>query len=266
MHTRNHQRPPHSAKSQAASRLTQLLTSRRRALRWRLLFVGAVLAVTLLLTLLSKAHAAGGAYVVDDAAINSPGECNVDAWHKGSRHQGSQYQSVLSSACTFGALPGYQLGASFSREPGDGGAAQHLSPQLKTQLLSQPALGLAVALAASADVALDRRHAFDGASLTLPVTLQPVEALRLNVNLGRVYAYDQAEHSNHWSWGGGIEYAAADALSLLAERFGERHADSGWQAGPRLHLGPALDLDLLLGRQLNAERDSWLVAGFSLRF
>lgn len=51
-----------------------LPASRQRALRRNLIFIGALL----VLGLLSKAFAAGGSYVVDDGAINAPGECNID--------------------------------------------------------------------------------------------------------------------------------------------------------------------------------------------
>ncbi|MNQ63381.1 hypothetical protein D3C85_777600 [compost metagenome] len=49
-------------------------------------------------------------------------------------------------------------------------------------------------------------------------------------------------------------------------RAGEQRGAQGWQAGPRLLLAPALDLDLVLGRQLDAGRDRWLVTGATLRF
>ena len=62
--------------------LLLLPAAKRRALRRNLVFIGLTLAVLLLIALLSKAHAAGGAYVVDDGAINAPGTCNVDAWFK----------------------------------------------------------------------------------------------------------------------------------------------------------------------------------------
>ncbi|MCY1538146.1 hypothetical protein D9M68_736710 [compost metagenome] len=238
----------------------------RRALRWRLLFVGATLGATLLLGLLSRANAAGGAYQVDDAAINPAGECNVDAWHQRGHHKGRQYRSVLAPACTFSALPDVQLGAALARERDGESRYELLSPELKTLLLSRGALGLAVALAASADFVLDRSHAVEAAGLTLPLTYQPGESLRLNANLGWGYARDEGERNHRWRGGLGFEYTAADVLSLVAERFGEQRGSQGWQAGPRLLLAPALDLDLVLGRQLDAGRDRWLVTGATLRF
>lgn len=264
LHDQHHAVPTAGRKPE--SLLGQLPAPMRRALRWRLLFVGATLGVTLLLALLSRANAAGGAYQVDDAAINPAGECNVDAWHQRSRHQGRQYQTVLASACTFTALPDLQLGAALARDRLDAAGQTLVSPELKTLLLSREDIGLAVALAASADFVFDRRHAFEAAELNLPLTYQPGEPLRLNANLGWGHAHDDGERNHRWRGGLGLEYAAADALTLIAERFGEQRGGQGWQAGPRLHLGQALDLDLVMGRQLNAGGDRWLVTGATLHF
>ena len=65
------------------SRHTLLLLppAKRRALQRNLIFIGVILGLVLVAALISKAQAAGGAYVVDDGAINTPGECNVDAWY-----------------------------------------------------------------------------------------------------------------------------------------------------------------------------------------
>ncbi|MGV8561836.1 hypothetical protein [Pseudomonas aeruginosa] len=238
----------------------------RRALSWRLGFVAAALACVLLLALLSEARAAGGAYRVDDGEIDPVGECNLDAWHQRERHHGNRYQSVLSPACTFSALPSVQLGAALVREGDAGDRHSRLSPELKTPLLARDDLGLALALALSADLYLDRRHAFEGADFNLPLSYQPFEALRLNAGVGLGHAYAEGERRHRWNWGMGMEYRVGQPLTLIAERFGESAGDSGWQAGPRLHLGERLDLDLLVGGHLRGERERWLVSGATLRF
>ncbi|MNT69169.1 hypothetical protein D3C72_2074670 [compost metagenome] len=63
-----------------------------------------------------------------------------------------------------------------------------------------------------------------------------------------------------------MEYDLADALTLIAERFGQRGGQQAWQAGPRLHIGERLDLDLVVGRDLTQDRDQWLTTGVTLRF
>ncbi|MDT4843720.1 hypothetical protein FQZ97_776550 [compost metagenome] len=242
-----------------------LPASLSRGLRWRLAFLAMVLGAVLL-GLLSEAWAAGGAYRVDDGEINPAGECNLDAWHQWDRHHANRYQSVLAPACTFSALPSLQLGAALVREGEAGERHSRMSPELKTPLLVRDDLGLALALALSADVYTDRRHAFEGAGFNLPLTYQPFDSLRLNAGLGLSHAYAEGERRHHWNWGAGLEYAVGESLTLIAERFGESAGDSGWQAGPRLHLGERLDLDLLVGGQLHGERGRWLVSGTTLRF
>ncbi|MDO2217644.1 hypothetical protein Q2470_29455, partial [Pseudomonas aeruginosa] len=76
---------------------------------------------------------------VDDGEIDPVGECNLDAWHQRERHHGNRYQSVLSPACTFSALPSVQLGAALVREGDAGDRHSRLSPELKTPLLARDA-------------------------------------------------------------------------------------------------------------------------------
>ena len=232
---------------------TWLPASRQRALRRNLFFIGATLAVGLL----SKAFAAGGTYVVDDGAINAPGECNVDAGYTRSIQR-----TTLSAACTSGALPNLQWGAAIEDEPG----LSHLSPQLKGSLWAWQDAGVEIAWAAAAHIAVDRRHPFDGADLGVPLTWQAFETLRLNLNAGWSHAYDDGEQNQRLTWGTGLEYRVADSLTLLAERYGQQHGDQAWQAGPRVHLGKQVDVDLVVGRNLTGDHDRWLTTGATLRF
>ena len=240
--------------------LLLLPPAKRRALQRNLIFIGLTLALLLIIALLSKAHAAGGAYVVDDGAINAPGECNVDAWFTANRHDGSTHSETLSPACTFSGLPSVQWGTALSRADGETQA----NPQLKAQVLSRSSVQIAVS--AGAHLALDRRHAFDGADLNVPLTWQPVQALRLNLNAGWTHAYDDGEQNHRLTWGTGVEYQTAQWLTLIAERYGQQGGDQAWQAGPRVHLGELFDVDLVVGRSLIGERDQWLSTGATLRF
>ncbi|MEN4948380.1 hypothetical protein [Pseudomonas proteolytica] len=235
------------------SAFTWLPASRQRALRRNLIFIGATLAVGLL----SKAFAAGGSYVVDDGAINAPGECNVDAGYTRSTQR-----TTLSAACTSGALPNLQWGAAIEDEPG----LSQLSPQLKGSLWAWQDAGVEIAWAAAAHIAVDRRHPFDGADLGVPLTWQAFETLRLNLNAGWSHAYDDGEQNQRLTWGTGLEYRVADSLTLLAERYGQQHGDQAWQAGPRVHLGKQVDVDLVVGRNLTGDHDRWLTTGATLRF
>ncbi|MBU4631995.1 hypothetical protein [Pseudomonas chlororaphis] len=255
-----------SRNNRFASLTRDLPPAKRRMLQRNLMFVTLTLSLIGLLTLVAKANAAGGAYGVDDGAINAPGECNLDLWYQSLRHQGSNHGAVFSPACTFAGLPWLQVGAALERSREDGHGETQLSPQLKAQLWNREDLGLQLALATSAHFALNRGHAFDGGDISLPLTYQPLQSLRLNFNAGWAHAYDDGQQNHRWTWGSGFEYDLGERLTLVAERYGQRGGEQAWQAGPRLHLGANLDLDLVLGGQLNEGRDRWLTSGATLRF
>jgi hypothetical protein len=63
-----------------------------------------------------------------------------------------------------------------------------------------------MAVSAGANVALDRRHAFDGADFNVPLTWHPLEPLRLNLNAGWTHAYDDGEQNHRLTWGTSVEY------------------------------------------------------------
>src|SRR3990167_11014195 len=124
------------------SRHTLLLLppAKRRALQRNLIFIGMTLGLVFVVALISKAQAACGAYAVDDGAINTPGECNVDAWYSAHRHDGGTHNETLSPACTFEALPAVQWGAALSRANRE----TQVSPQVKAQVMSRQDLRLEI--------------------------------------------------------------------------------------------------------------------------
>ena len=229
-------------------------------------WVGATLSLLVTLDLATKAHAAGGSYVVDDGAINSPGECNIDTWFTSNRHDSSTHNAVISQGCTSRNLPWLQWGGAAEQDHSDDSTANRLSPQLKAQLYANQDQSLELALSGEAHYALKGSRRYDGADLNLPLTWQPFEPLRLNLNGGWSHAYNDGKQTRRLTWGSGFEYTVADALTLIGERYGEEGADQSWQAGPRLHIGTAVDLDLVVGRNLNGDRDRWLTTGATVRF
>lgn len=250
----------------SSSLLKHLPPAQRRSLQRAVVLVGATFGTFLLLSLYSKAHAAGGSYVVDDGGINDPGQCNIDTWYKSGRHHAASGETVLSADCTPTGLPAVQLGADINRSRDDGEHTTMLSPHLKASIFTREDLGLEAAVLTQAHVATDRRHAFDGADVALPLTYTPFEALRLTVSAGWYHAHNDGAPSEGRTWGGGVEYDVLKSLTLVAERFGQQGGDQGWQAGPRLHIGKNLDIDLVAGQHLSGDRDRWLTTGATVRF
>ncbi|WP_191487552.1 hypothetical protein [Pseudomonas sp. FEN] len=250
----------------STSLLKHLPAAQRRALQRSVVFVGATFGSFLPLSLYSKAHAAGGSYVVDDGGVNAPGQCNVDTWYKSGRHHAASGETVLSADCAPSGLPSVQLGADINRSRDDGEHRTMLSPHLKASIFTREDLGLEAAVLVQAHVATARRHAFDGADLALPLTYTPFEALRLTVSGGWYHAHNDGAPGEGLTWGSGVEYDILPSLTLVAERFGQQDGDQGWQAGPRLHIGKHLDIDLVAGQHLSGDRDRWLTTGATVRF
>ncbi|MGP0011195.1 MAG: hypothetical protein ACLPL7_00695, partial [Pseudomonas sp.] len=68
------------------------------------------------------------------------------------------------------------------------------------------------------------------------------------------------------TWPSGMENDVLKSLTLVAERFGQQDGDQGWQAGPRLHIGKNLDIDLVAGQHLSGDHDRWFTTGATVRF
>ena len=243
-----------------------LIAAKSRMLKRNLLFLAITAGTTATLALCAKAQAAGGAYVVDDGAINAPRECNVDLWHQSARHKGSNHDNVIASACTFNQLPWLQLGAALQRQYADGSGETQVNPQIKVQLLNRQDLGLQLALAGSARWARRRAHGFDGGDLSLPVTFNATDSVRLHLNVGWAHAYDDSEQNHRSTWGIASEYDLTQRLTLIAQRYGEQGGEQGWQGGPRLHAGQHLDLDLIVGQCLTKGCGRLLTTGATFRF
>jgi len=250
----------------SSSLLKCLPPPQRRALQRGVTFLGATFGTFLLLSIGSPAYAAGGSYVVDDGGVNDPGQCNIDTWYKSGRHDAARGESVLSADCTPTSLPSVQLGADINRSRNDGEHTTLLSPHIKASIFSREDLGLEAAVLAQPHFATDRRHAYDGSDLALPLTYKPFEALRLTVSAGWYHAYNDGDQQHGRTWGSGVEYDVAKSLTLVAERFGQQDGDQLWQAGPRLHIGQNLDIDLVVGHHLNGDRDRWFTTGATVRF
>nr|WP_242486758.1 hypothetical protein [Pseudomonas sp. TH49] len=250
--------------SSSATFLHQISPHKSGGVYKTILFVGMTVGISLLLSFISIVHAAGGPYVVDDGAINAPGECNIDFAYKSQRHHQSTYQAELAQDCTFKELPSLQFGAAVLHSHDEGKRLDIVNPKIKVQVFSVNELEVAVV--AGASFALDRGHSFDAAELALPMTYQPFETFRLNLSSGWAHEYNDGKQRHSWNWGTGVEYAPVEYLTLIAERFGQEGGDHGWQAGPRLHLGKQVDIDLVAGRHLNNGRDQWLASSITWRF
>lgn len=209
-----------------------------------------------------SAWAAGGAYAVDDSEIGEAGTCAVDTW--ASVSDDGNRVLVAAPACVFEFLPmvEWELQAQHHRQSGESG--NHLGGQTKIALVPIDDFGVGIALVAGAGHSLRDDHVSD-IFVNVPFTLEPIESLRLNLNIG--WRSDEIVERDFLSWGAGLAWTATPTLTIIAEYFGENEGIPAWQAGPRLTvLDGALDLDLVAGQNITGVRANWLTLGVTAHF
>lgn len=202
-----------------------------------------ILAALLLLPFSTPAAwAAGGAHIIDDASVETPGHCHLESW-LASNPQGTDLLN-LSPACTFAGLPRLELGASLQHQ---GGTSSDTSfgPTLKLNLRPVET-GLGIALSGNA-VWSDRNDRLDTAALLLPLSLQPAEGWRINLNGGWLYNRSGKQQTAGFI-GAQVEHDLGHDVSLMVEGFARGGGRPGAQMGLRWTPGGGvIDIDLLTG-------------------
>jgi hypothetical protein len=207
-----------------------------------------------------QALAAGGAHVIDDAGVETPGLCHVESWF--TRYDGERGLMNVSPACTFTAWPRLEIG----------GTIQHLwddvddttvGPTLKLNL--QPIeTGLGVGLLATGNWSVRSGH-LQTAGLIVPVTAGLTERLRAHVNAGWLYGRS-SQHQHVAFYGAQVEMEFAPHVTLMLEVFGRSQGLPGGQLGVRWNPGGGwFDLDLLAGRRTDGVSRDAIALGLTLR-
>lgn len=215
----------------------------------------------LVLSLLSgvnQAHAAGGHYEVDDAALIERGSCELEVWH--TRFDGDVSESVLFPACNpWGDL---QLGVAAIRASQAGDQSATLAEvEAKTAWQDAEADGWALGLAV-----LGTWNESDGryekTTLLVPLTLAASERLLVNLNAGWVNERDDEDAS---LWGAGVVYDLHHHLDVIAETSGTHRGETRAQAGLRMIFRDA-HIDLGYGRMRRDSSDDWWTVGLARGF
>jgi hypothetical protein len=218
------------------------------------------------------AHAAGGAYVVDDAIIDDVGACKVESWI--ALASNTDLAAVSTPACVVPLFLPTELGLQIAHTRADGMWDTSLTPKFKTTLVKPDVgkFGIAVSGGATFDVVTG---ASTGAFVNIPVTFQATELLKLNVNGG--WLYDAINIISYATYGAGVEWQPKKdgPITLIAEVFGVAgdrmdapHSviEPRFQAGIRYTPIETLDLDLIYGRNIAGENANWITVGLNVRF
>lgn len=207
--------------------------------------------VAMLLLVHPPVLASGGSYLVDDASVAGPGQCQVESWLRA----WSKGKDGLWTVPACGAGP-VELGLSFDREQGLPGMA--LSPSVKWQLRNGDDRGVGVAIEVNATYQRGR-HVATQAYVATTFGLDDARHLMLALNLG---VDSLPGIGSQILEGVGLEYALDDRWSVLAERLWSRDSVSD-QGGVRLTMG-ASSFDLVLGRDRSKERSHWINLGWNI--
>lgn len=205
------------------------------------------------------AHAAGGAHVIDDAAVETPGQCHLDSWY--SRVDADAGLVQLNPGCTFAALPNIEFDLALGHSWDDDGDQTNVAVGGKL-LLRPETTGFGIGISGNIGFGTDQ-GAFETSAVTLLFTLPASERLRLNANLGWIWS--NLDGTDAWFAGAQAEIALTETLGLMVEGFDRRGGTAGWQAGLRWSLpGDRVRIDLLGGHFLDGETPAAVTLGITI--
>jgi len=209
----------------------------------------------------SPVMAAGGAHVIDDAAVETSGVCHLENW--ATRYGPDHGLLNLSPACTPAAWPNMEIGAGLQHSWSGRAEDTTLGPTLKLALRPVEAgLGLGVVGGGSWSL---RSGRLEAASVIVPMTLKLNDRIRVNFDAGWSYSRAGVERSALF-YGGQIEIGLLHDLTLMAEAFQRGDSRAGGQVGLRWNPGGGrFDLDLLAGRRVDNESSRAVTLGLTIR-
>lgn len=196
----------------------------------------------------------GGPYVVEDVEALDRGECHVEAWY--SYQNSDNAISVLAPACNLGGIE-WTFMAERVNEWGDPATYAVLEAKYAARPIVPGGVGVAAILGLGSGESL--RRGAEG-YLTIPVSYELMDALRLHVNIGAIYAREDSDWSS--TWGVGFDWEVFSELSIIGEHFGDDGGFNAWQIGLRPHvINDSVLLDLTWGRNLEGTAGNWFTVG-----
>jgi hypothetical protein len=213
-------------------------------------------------TLIGPVQAAGGAFAVDDAGVDDPGTCKVEAFASFARND--DFVGVVAPACVVSLGRPVDVGVQIDRSRSGGEWGTGLALKAKTAIVpftDDAPFGMAIAGGVGFDLTASETAEW---FVTLPVSVRLSQIFLVNLNIGGLW--DRIDRRSFVTWGAGFELALSAQHTLLGEVFGQGSDDPGAQLGLRYTPHERVDFDLIYGRNLTGERSDWITAGVNLRF
>jgi hypothetical protein len=205
--------------------------------------------------------AAGGAHVVDDSEVETPGLCHVDTWVAASFTSDVLFNGA--PACTTTKIPWLEIGAAYNHYWGSLNAPL-FGPAMKVNFRSEET-GFGVGLGLNGAVNLKTGNL--GFASTLLLVSWPIDdRVKFHANAGWSYLAG-VEAPNALFYGGQVEIDVGRNVMLMLEAFGQAPGSPGTQMGLRYtpNKGP-VDIDLLVATYFDSVTTRFITLGVSVRF
>jgi hypothetical protein len=202
----------------------------------------------------SPVHAAGGAYLVDDASITPAGHCQLESWLQALA--GGHSLLSVNPACSTGPVE-WTAGLVAQSRP----SQRQLQPGVKWMLRDPGTQSWGLALQANLSYA--HGHTLNRSTYAAATfALDSSKRWALNTEVGGLQV---ERHAWRPLAGVGIEFELASTVTLLAERLWSARQPTETQAGARWLLGSS-SIDLIAGCNTAQRQDKWLTLGINLAF
>jgi hypothetical protein len=213
-----------------------------------------------------EALAAGGAHIVDDAEVETPGVCHLETW--ATRFIPGDGYFNLAPACTTLKMPWLEIGVADQHYWDEITIGPLLGPSMKVNFQSVEKTGLGVGLGLSAGVNVQTGEPGFAQLLAL-VTYQLNEKVRLNFNAG--WNYLVSDVPNALFYGVQVEADVGGGVSLMLEAFGRTQGGLvGSQVGlrftPTVWGREPFDFDLLVGTSFDQTSTRFVTLGVTVRY
>lgn len=223
--------------------------------------IAGILCVLTLLCAPSSGWTAGGAHIVDDSEVETPGTCHVETWV--TRFIPGDGYANFEPACTLERVPWLEIGVPYQHYWDQTVAAPLLGLQVKTTIQSDTH-GVGFGLGMNAAVNTTTGQLNLGSVIGL-VTIPVGKSLRINLNAG--WSYLDSDAPNAFFWGGQMEVDMGNDFSLMLEVFGRRPGLTGNQLGVRYTPNNGrFDFDLLVGTTFDDVTTQFITMGVTVRF
>ncbi len=209
---------------------------------------------------------AGRPLATEDAGVLERGACEWESFAASTRAQASPDAQTLSSQVGCGVGASTQLALAAARQANAGARIHVVALAGKSGLIegtpSTPALTLAWVLAGTRTPSGSLWH--EQTALNIVVSQPLAGALTGHANLG--WTRTRSARQSAATWNLAAEYALANGVDVMAERYGQQHGAPWFGTGLRLAAGAWLVVDASYARQSGSAKARLATLGAKLVF